>query len=692
LINKNTKQIIKKYQYHLIMRTFFLLLPVLAVLSICNNTYSQNLNRIFKNIKNDNINEAFNDVDKYNFGKNPNLIELNEFTIATYLIFSNEKFDECEPFEELTKFQQLEIPLEDKPKIEKFLKKYDYSFEIVLDIIYQNIVKFSKKQNTEAAYEKALSVCTPCNYSKELETLQEQAGYKEAKDKGTIYAYNSFLNKYENSFYRTEISELLEMKAFEETKKIKSLYSINDFISRYPKSKFIGEAIDFRDLLALPKEPMSFDAVNDYIKKYPNSKLISKLKLELPEILYNEVLSENTIEIYKKFIDIFPNDRRINELKTHLEISYVDILKEEFNIDDFIYFKKTFPNSQFLKELNIAFNEKKKNNDLARFRLKGEVKSIQTLVDGGKNGSVVVLFDSFGKLESINVGHFIYLEDEKVDQFEIINDPKVFDKEFNFFTLLGHKTEAIYCEYRGYRGWISPTGNASYIYNAKGNLISIGGTLDSRSEFIYDENNKLITKNSNGKVIKYKWNNNKLISKEIYTENGDMFDENYDIEYKNNYTTQVIKSYTRKGKYDYFYTLDYNSNGEVIRSRKERYRDDSKGYSPQFQLYYDKKYKYINGNLSEISTSTYKGYETDERYCKMYGVNPNLGIPQDVKNNTLIIPRDLQGNILKIGNTEFKYKYDEFNNWVLREEYDIKQGDIVIRKKIREISRKINYY
>jgi hypothetical protein len=76
----------------------------------------------------------------------------------------------------------------------------------------------------------------------------------------------------------------------------------------------------------------------------------------------------------------------------------------------------------------------------------------------------------------------------------------------------------------------------------------------------------------------------------------------------------------------------------------------------------------------------------------MYGVNPNLGIPQDVKNNTLIIPRDLQGNIVKIGNTEFKYNYDEFNNWVLREEYDIKQGDIVIRKKIREISRKINYY
>lgn len=344
------------------MKTFFLLIPVLAFLSICNNSEAQNLNRIYKNIKIENIDEAYNDVDKWN-GKISSLIELNELTIATYLIFSNEKFDECEPFKELINFQQLEMPARDKTKIEKFLKKYDYSFDIVLDIIYQNIVKFSKKQNTEAAYEKALNVCTPCNYSKELETLKEQAGYKETKDIGTIYAYNSFLNKYENSLYRTEISELLEKKAFEETKKIKSLYSINDFISRYPKSKFKGEAIDFRDLLALPKEPMSFDAVNDYIKKYPNSKLISKLKFELPEILYKEVLSENTIEIYKKFIDLYPNDRRIAQLKSKLEISYVEHLRDNFNLDEFNVFKSKFPNSNYLNEFISNNNE---NNSQSR--------------------------------------------------------------------------------------------------------------------------------------------------------------------------------------------------------------------------------------------------------------------------------------------------------------------------------------
>ena len=230
--------------------------------------------------------------------------EADEFNIAIILVFSNEKMDEYDPYSTLQDFKKLDISDEERPKVIEFLKKFDYDFDIIQDIIFQSIVKVSKKENTEVAYQKALSVCNPCNYKKELETLKELAAYKEAKITSTIAAYEYFLNEYNNSIYKDEIYQLLENKAFEEAKSVKSITSMNRFISKYPKSKLKGEAVEIRDSLALPKEPLSFDSVNDYIKTYPDSKFTTKLKLDLPDILYKEVISENTIEIIKKCFNI----------------------------------------------------------------------------------------------------------------------------------------------------------------------------------------------------------------------------------------------------------------------------------------------------------------------------------------------------------------------------------------------------
>lgn len=671
-------------------------IKIITILLLIYNSASclaQNVKKTFKYIKSDDIEQAYKEISKIDENsKKMSSDEAEEFNLAIILVFSNEKMDEFDPFSTLQDFKKLAISDDDRPKVIEFLKKFDYDFDIIQDIIFQSIVKVSKKENTELAYEKALSVCNPCNYKKELATLKELAAYKESKIAGTIAAYEYFLNEYDNSNYKEEIYQLLENKAFEEAKSIKSINSINGFISKYPKSKFKGEALDMRDSLALPNEPMSFDSVSEYIKTYPNSKFTTKLKLDLPDILYKEVVSENTIEIIKKFIDLYPNDERVGNLKSLLEISYVDILKEEFNIEDYNYFKNTFPNSQYLKELNKLFSEKKKNNDLVRLDLKGEIKSIQTLVEGGNEGSVVALFDSFGKIESINVGR--YIDIDELENFELVNDPKVFDKEFNFFTLLGHKKESIYCEYKGPRGWISPTGNVSYHYDKQGNTISIDGTLDGATEFIYDEKKKLTTTKTNY-IIKYKWNNNKLISKNVFHEDG-KYVECYNIEYTVN--SQIINRYCSEGDSSsnieaptQTYVITFDKNVQVLTKTKSYTSYNAIGKDTNIN--YINKYYYTNNYLTTIVRDYHdEGAITWGRIGKFLNENSETQIKRDSYGNILNILYTRNGRIDNSKTHEYSYEYDKFGNWIKRVEFEIKNGDIVIRKKIKEVSRIINYY
>lgn len=657
------------------------LLKVIAIILLLNSSYgclAQNVKKIYKNIKSDNILEAFNELSKIEKGnKKFSSVELNEISIATNLIFSNIKFDECEPYEELLKFNQLVIPSEDMPEIIEFLKKFDYTFDKILDIIYENIALYSKKINTEEGYNKALKFCVPCIFNQDLKDLKELAAYNESKTKNSTKGYKYFLNEYKNSSHRVEIFELLENKTFEDAKNIKSLYSLNDFISKYPKSKFNEEAVDIRDLIALPKEPMSFDSVSDYIKTYPNSKFTSKLKLELPNILYNKVVSENTIEIIKKFIILYPNDKRVEKLKSLLEISYVDVLKNNFNIDDYNYFKNMFPNSQYLKELNIIFIQKKKNSDIAVRGLRGNVKSINTLVSEGKDGDILVSFDAFGKTKEIILKKPYR---DPIEMFEIRSDPKEFDREYGFLSNTGYEYGSVYCDFQ--RDSSLPFDDiATYTYDTNGNLIYISGTRAGAINLTYDVEQNLVSRESSY-VFKYKWKNKKLISKIYYDNDGNPI-VCYDIHYNEN--TQFINRYCDNTSPSIetpneTFIITFDKNGRVTNKTRIATYYDALGAHSEIQ--YKKNYFYTDDYLTRIS-----GDEHNEGAYSWGRNGKYLNETIDI-----IINRDHFGNITSLGNSEFLYKYDESGNWTLRTEYNIIKGDIIIRKKIKEISRIIQYY
>ena len=321
--------------------------------------YSQNYKKIFKNIQNENIEEAvkeLKEIDSKNQYKKKDLIL---FQMATCLILVNEKSRNYLPFNALSVYKNIIIPQEEILEIDKFLEKFSYNVNSILDIIYRSVFAETKKIDTEFAYQNALDVCTgskysPCKYLVEINALKEKAAYRECKAIGTVEGFKYFLEKYKWSTNKNEILELLQDKEFEHAMKSTTVKSMTNFIVIYPDSKLKERATEIRDSLALPKEPRTFLKLSSYISTYPNSNYSSGIKKELPDVLYEEAITNNSIELQKNFIYAYPNDLRVDDLKKVLEVLYVDSINNKFNIDEYESFKTIFPNSQYY------FNESSK--------------------------------------------------------------------------------------------------------------------------------------------------------------------------------------------------------------------------------------------------------------------------------------------------------------------------------------------
>jgi len=669
------------------------------------NLNAQNVKKIFKYIEKEKIEEAVLELKKIDSKEKYERKEVLLIQLGTCLILSNEKCQSFKPYEAYHLFKSMSISNLESNEVEDFLSKYDLNLIKVSDLIFKGILIEAKKINTESSYDAALYVCKPCNYDLEVRDLKSKAAYKECINKGTVEGYKYFIEMYANTEYLNEVTDLLNKKAFDEAKSTMTIESMNNFINNYSNSLFKNSAIEIRDSIALPRKQRNYTSLLKYIKQYPNSKYTPNIISELPNILYNEAITKNTVESLKKFITDYPSDLRASEIKNILEIADYNSLKKSFSSKEFSNFKTLFPNSSFINELNSVSDKLIEKSDLAKEGLKGSIKYIETVildVAENKYTNIKREFNEFGKIKTFNS---TWDFSDKIEDFEMSYMPKEFDDEFLIVLPFGRRKGTLHVG-NGIRVGFGVSTDLSFEYDSEGKLVSVDD-----EKFIYNADGNLIEKNYYNKStpggysptadgweinkIKYKWLGGKLISKYEYNDKGDRYDKFYDVEYTGNqlniyvndgFESKYTQVYTNSGQIikgvKSKYTLIYNTSGQIISKSYDWYSSNYRAYYSEFRNISLRKFEYTNGFLTKITCVENKYKETN---------NSQFNIKRDANGNILYIDEDPYGRNQFSHDTEWTYEYDNYGNWTKRTEYDVKIGDIKITKKTNVVTRIITY-
>jgi hypothetical protein len=633
------------------------LLPIIILVINCSLSYSQSVKKIFKEIKNENYEKAYKELSKTNADEKYSPQDVILLQIANCILLSNESYIAYNPYES----NDLFIPLKENASVEvnAFLNKYELSIIQVEDIILKAIFNDSKTKNTIEAIDKAISYCKSCQYINELIELKLVAEYNETIRINSIEYFESFIVKYPNSRYTVEINELLCKKAFDDAVKINTINALNKYIKKYANCSLSKNAIEIRDSIAFIKLDNTYESNLNYTKQYPDSKYKNKIIQNLPNLLYDEAIEKKSIESLNLFVKEYPNDLRINTINKNLELAYYERLRNSFNIKEFLSFKLKFPSSNYLTELKQNYEKIIANNSLKREGLKGNVKTIKMIEE---EGGIIRNYNELGNILTTSYfknNHYSYI-------YDILEDTKLFVPPFNYEDEIhfhSGKTELI------------------YNYDNYGKLNSISDII-----FKYNDEGKLIEKLWGDIVIKYKWQNNKLIAKNIYKANGDIY-YYYTIDYIEN--KKIIKEYEGHHRYnepDKIYTLEYDDSGKLIFHKLVSYANYSNAWGFDEHRDFSEYYEYSNTNLLISKTKEH----WDNSYPKY--VTSKQRFHYDSHNNILYIETDafLRNNYRH--DIEWKYEYDSYGNWIKRTEYDVKIGDIKITTKKREINREITYY
>ena len=208
--------------------------------------------------------------------------------------------------------------------------------------------------------------------------------------------------------------------------------------------------------------------------------------------------------------------------------------------------------------------------------------------------------------------------------------------------------------YSIYRG----VSELQYFYDDKSNISTIQ-TDEGKIEYRYDENGLLRECLVNNLPLLQIKRIDDLVSEIcFYNEDGSLW-SGYDISYKDNLVIQEIK----KSGEDII--LFFNTNGNVVKI------DNQMNKEQNFKSFitYDNK-----GRISNIKR-LYNGEDDGEEIIRYDQYN----------NVTDILIRNGSGS-------RFKYKYDDFGNWIQKDIYKVIVGDTEIEKKIGTETRKIEYY
>lgn len=185
---------------------------------------------------------------------------------------------------------------------------------------------------------------------------------------------------------------------------------------------------------------------------------------------------------------------------------------------------------------------------------------------------------------------------------------------------------------------------------------------------------------------------NRLVSEIGYDKNGTI-QNRYFIEYDSTNTKKTSIKIQRKNS-TYYKKYEYDNNGFLIKisemnANKDvivstEFKNNNQGYPLESlttnfssnSIYKETAEYSIDENLVIISKVN------DEGRVRKYAnsINNLIKYSEDVTNN--------QGDIIKIENTEYEYKYDKLNNWIEKIEYRIINGS---RQKYSSIKRKIKY-
>ena len=313
--------------------------------------YSQKPKKIFSEIKENNLQASIEEFQKIETNKEYDLDDRLYFEIANCLFLINQKYPKYNPIESCNLFNKIQqnsdlkkYITEHEKKVNEFLLKYELSFFKIEDLIQLEVLKQAKSVNSIEFYDKAINVSKE-PYLKELLDLKEIAYYKKTLSDNEISSFKSFLSLYPKSKYKDEIQLLLEKKVFFQAKNNSSISELNLFISEYKTSSLKQTAIDFRDSLYISKIDKHYDSLVAFLDKNPNSKFSEQIKSRLPDVLYEESFTLNTLESLRKFKKIYPYDLRVEVINNLLsEKEYIKCI-ELNNLESFEKYLTEFPNS-----------------------------------------------------------------------------------------------------------------------------------------------------------------------------------------------------------------------------------------------------------------------------------------------------------------------------------------------------------
>jgi len=664
-----------------------LLTLLIFSLILCNGLYSQSLRKTFNYIEKGDIDKAVNEVSKFNENIKKSGVDFTLYGIASCLITNNLKYQKYDPYKSLEMFDITAKIEANKGEVDKFLEKYSLSIEKVHEMIYQNILKEAKNENTEESYKKTLSVCNQCFYEKEVINLQEDAAYNEAKSAKSVSVYKYFLNAYPDSKNKLEIKERLNDLAYLNAKSQMTLKSLNEFISEYAKNgnKYYNIAKHLCDSIAFSKINKSYSDYQNFLIQYPGSDLRVKIDAELPDLLYNQAVKENNIGLIELFLKNYPIDNRSDAIKVILENAFYESLREKSSLVEFEAFKRKFPNSKYIQPLSELYKKRMENNDLMKAELKGPVKSISATKYSNNSGTEEMYlkqFNEFGKLISINPGGIS--EDVFKDVFWKTY-PGFFDNEGCLLFAGGMVVSEVDMMRRS-----SGTGLINFEYNSNGQLTYASDGIN-KWEFFYDADGNLITKDISSREgsyenyylnyrFKYAWENGKLKYKHVFTPDGNKLSY-YDVENIGNKQTIIYSEGGNNVGSKHKITVDYNNENLIIGKVDEELNHE---YTGDYWISKtESTYSYINGKLINIQE---RKALNKSRVSMAYN-------DSGISTWSVTFTRDSFGQITSLGKgTEWAYKYDSNGNWVERTQYSIKSNDIVIRTVAEVVKRTISYY
>jgi len=345
------------------------------------NLFAQNFKKTYKYLKSNDIEKAtlaYNDIDRKEIKTYDNVVI---FGIAGIILSCNEKYENYNPYNALESFNKITKMNADFNKVNKFLHKYDLTYEKTQDIIYNSIAAYAKKINTEAEYSKALSVCNDCFYKRELLELKEKTAFKKTKQDNSIETCNRFISSYPNSNYLNEIKDLLNDLSFNEAKSKMTVQSMNNYLSKFNNNnnKYFRTAIHIRDSIAFSKLSRNYFDYKNFMNEYPTSEYSTVINEQLPELLISQAQSTKDIKLYELFFNNYPNSNQIENVKSQLEYLYFLELTKNPSINNYEKYKKRFPESNYISKLSEIYSKILENNDLNRDNLKGAVKSIEVI-------------------------------------------------------------------------------------------------------------------------------------------------------------------------------------------------------------------------------------------------------------------------------------------------------------------------